>query len=306
MQSITCTIGSPEWLEMRKKYITATDAASIMGCSPWRSALELWKLKVGLTEEPPQSERMRRGLYLEEDARKKFEQETGILTFPKIFISEENPWAMASLDGITMDGDAILEIKCPSQRIHEMAEKGKLPPYYYAQVQHQLMVTNLPMAYYYSYNGLDGALVKVLRDETYIAELLEKEREFYQFLVEKVEPPLSEEDHAEIEISSDEAKIVNDWMEITESIKEMNSEEKRLRSEICNFGDDGNAIFSRDGEPLLRVTRCKRDGNVDWVTFCKDRGITEDDLSKYRKASIGYYKVTKISSINKKEETSNV
>lgn len=82
-------------------------------------------------------------------------------------------WMMASLDGIDIDGQAILEIKCPGPSDHELAKAGKIPEKYIPQLQHQLAVTGLKLAYYFSFDGTDGVIVEIERDEIFIAKIIE-------------------------------------------------------------------------------------------------------------------------------------
>ena len=57
----------------------------------------------------------------------------------------------ASLDGITLDGALILEVKCPvkgqASELWKQVAAGELPDHYYWQVQHQLMVSDALLAH---------------------------------------------------------------------------------------------------------------------------------------------------------------
>jgi hypothetical protein len=55
---------------------------------------------------------------------------------------DELEWMRASLDGLSFDGSIALEIKCPmSLRDRTVAQQGRVPPQYYAQLQHELEVS---------------------------------------------------------------------------------------------------------------------------------------------------------------------
>src|SRR5208337_1949303 len=137
LQFIDCEQGSQEWLDLRKTKITATDAPAIMGVSPWKTKIKCYKEKIGEIENVVKSERMQRGLDLEPIARELFTIRTGIEMFPRVVVRD---WAMASLDGLSIMGHKILEIKCPGPKDHELALCGKIPEYYFPQLQHQMMV----------------------------------------------------------------------------------------------------------------------------------------------------------------------
>lgn len=182
--------GSKAWLKLRKSHITATDANVIMGVSPWKTLMELYNEKI--SDEPPEepNERMKRGIGLEPTARNIFILETGIYVEPKVY---KKDWALASLDGISEDEKVIVEIKCPGQKDHSIAMDGKIPDHYYPQIQHQIYVTGVDMAYYFSFDGSESVLVEVERNEPYIQEMIKKEEAFYQCLINKIPPQLINE-----------------------------------------------------------------------------------------------------------------
>lgn len=177
--------GSDEWLAFRKNHITATDALIIMGLSPWRTREELLKEKLGLIEPKPKNYLMERGKELEPIARSHAEENFGTFFIPEVCISNEYPWMMASTDGISFDGNMLLEIKCPGKKAHEIAKAGSIPDYYMPQLQHQMAVCGFDECIYFSFDGSEGVTVVVQRDDVYIADLLVKEKEFYDCLINK-------------------------------------------------------------------------------------------------------------------------
>lgn len=190
MLETNLTQGSQEWLDFRKKGIGASDAPIVMGMSPWRSVVDLYKEKLGLIEPQPITSSMQRGMDLEPKARRLFEEMTGILVVPDIKISEKYSWLYASLDGISIDEKVIVEIKCTSKKNHELAKNGKIPSYYMPQIQHQIYVCNVDICHYFSFDGNDGKLVNVPRDNEFISKLLEMEKEFYNCMINSTEPKL--------------------------------------------------------------------------------------------------------------------
>lgn len=177
--------GTSEWLELRKTKITATDASSIMGVSPWKTKQQLYYEKLSNDPPSPPNAYMQRGIDLEDLARELFIVKTGIHVFPKVVIKD---WAMASLDGMSSCGKHIVEIKCPGSKVHKTSVSGNIPYYYYPQLQHQMYVCSVQMAYYFSFDGIDGVLVKVRRDDEYIEKMVDEELKFYYCLMNKVPP----------------------------------------------------------------------------------------------------------------------
>ena len=141
--------GTDEWLHYRTSKITATDACVIMGASKWKTKLELYNEKINENTNVFMNDRMKRGTDLEPMARELFCIQNGIEVSPRVITKE---WAMASLDGMSECGNYIVEIKCPGEKDHDLALSGKVPDHYYPQIQHQLYVTGLDWAFYYSFD----------------------------------------------------------------------------------------------------------------------------------------------------------
>ncbi|MEN8236152.1 MAG: lambda-exonuclease family protein [Pseudomonadota bacterium] len=280
MKLINLEQGSTQWLNMRQEKITATDAAVIMGISPFCSPYKLWKRKLGLESPQYVTEAMKRGMRLEDEARKSFEQYTDIQMEPAVIESDDNPWMMASLDGIDTTKKHQLEIKCPNPKTHEMAKNKQLPKYYFAQIQHQLAVTGNDWSYYFSYDGKEGALVEVERDDAFITEMLEKESEFYRMLKE-FDPPAQ----SHLVIETDEMKkAASDYMEANTLKKKATELEKKARQKLLEISD-GRSIQGFG----VRLSHYFEKGRVDYNAIPELQGL---NLDSYRKAVTGKSRLT--------------
>ncbi|HEX7501986.1 MAG TPA: YqaJ viral recombinase family protein [Acidobacteriota bacterium] len=168
-----------EWLSWRRGGIGASDAPVVMGLSPWQTDGELFLLKTGQKAERPANDAMQRGKRLEPVARLAYVNHSGIDVAPVCVQSREHSWMRASLDGLSADGRHVVEIKCPGEKDHRLAATGSVPEKYYPQLQHILAVTGLGEIYYWSFRFDHTVLLKVDRDETFIAGLVEKEVAFW-------------------------------------------------------------------------------------------------------------------------------
>jgi len=173
---------TPDWLEWRKTKIGASDAVTIMGVSPWSTPYDLWLEKLDLSEPKPMTERMQRGINLQDAALECFRTMTGLAMFPEIRTHPEYEWMVASLDGITLDGQHIVEVKCPGEKSHSLAVSGKVPDIYMPQLQHQMEVCGHEHMYYFSFDGTDGVVIDVYRNESYCKDLIYNELKFYDYL----------------------------------------------------------------------------------------------------------------------------
>lgn len=175
-------IGSNEWLIWRKSKITASDCPVILNLSPYSNPLKLWGEKLDLIDPPSINSYMQRGLDLENEARICFEEENDLFVLPQIIQHPKYNWMAASLDGINLTGDIIVEIKCNGKKNHEMALVGIVPDHHYAQIQHQIECANVEFAYYFSYDGEEGITIKVKKDESFINKMIENEFDFWNCL----------------------------------------------------------------------------------------------------------------------------
>jgi YqaJ-like viral recombinase domain len=70
----------------------------------------------------------------------------------------------ASLGGLTLAGDRVLEIKCPfrgrDSALWKSVQEGKLPEHYRWQVQHQLMVDRAEVADVFVFDGDTAEMVR--------------------------------------------------------------------------------------------------------------------------------------------------
>jgi len=139
----TFPAGSEEWLEQRQSGIGGSEIASILGLSPFKSAVTLFYEKLGMLEPQQATNAMMLGNLLEPGIIEAFKQE-----FPTIkvhyenltFASLEDPRFRANPDAIIEDqaGNlSILEIKFTSQYWTE------IPQHYRYQVLWYMFVTGL-------------------------------------------------------------------------------------------------------------------------------------------------------------------
>lgn len=272
--------GTQEWFEFRKKHVTATDASVIMRASHWKTPLQLYHEK--LSDDPPMTpnERMQRGIDLEPIARELFNIQTGLMMQPKVLVRD---WQMASLDGIDPFGQKILEIKCPGDKDHAIAVSGKIPDHYYPQIQHQMYVSDVSVAYYFSFDGLDGVIIDVKRDDKYIEKMIEEERKFYECLINKTPPEPDEDDY----IERNDYKwtfCASDWIAINQQIKQLQEIEEDLRNQLIQLSGQSNTKGA--GISLCQV---QRKGNVDYSKIPQLKGL---DLEEYRKPSTTSWRIT--------------
>lgn len=266
--------GSPEWLEMRKRYIGASDAPVIMDVSPYKTKHELWEEKLGLSLGKAASSSMIYGQKMEEEARRAYEKYTGILVSPTVVFHKENNFMMASLDGLSIDRDMVVEIKNVCEKDHETARKGNVPEKYFPQTQHILECLNIETLHYFSYKNGDFALVEVQKDDKYISTMVKLETKFWDNVSNFVEPELSDRDYSQMD-SAEWEKTVAEWKLLDEQLKELSAKEKEYRKALIKLANEKSSIGAG-----LKLTKSMRKGAID---YDKIEVLKDIDMESYRK-----------------------
>ena len=175
--------GSSEWLNWRRGVIGASDAATIMGENPWASSRRLLEEKLGLHPAFSGNAATREGHQLEGFARESLEKKYRHKILPTVVQDSKDPFLAASLDGIDSSKTRIYEIKCGLKSYEKTRDTGTVPSYYFAQLQHMMMVTQLDSLIFAAYRP-DEKLIsfEVERDERYIKRLRKVELSFIKEL----------------------------------------------------------------------------------------------------------------------------
>lgn len=277
---------SPAWHAWRAGGIGSSDAPIIMGVSPWTTVHELWRIKTKRAPAVTENYAMRRGKALEAEARHAYEAETGHIVRPHFRRHPVLPWMLASLDGLDLDGQLVVEIKCPGDGDHGTAVLGSIPEKYIPQVQHQLAVTGASVLHYWSWDRRRGALVEVAPDAAYIARLIEAEETFWGYVQRDEAPPLGPADV----VRRDDPK----WREAAETFLRMDSRKREVEG---LYEASRQALEDLLGEYTNRavgagvcVTRYTVAGAVDYKKVPALQGL---DLEPYRKPARTQVRITR-------------
>ena len=265
--------GSAEWHEHRTHYRNASETAAVMGVSPWQTPYELWLIKTG-RKVTIETKAMRHGTESEPAARAAFEQESGLVMQPLVMVDDIYS---ASLDGINLAGDTIVEIKCPYQgqtsELWQMVKDDVVPQHYMLQVQHQLMVSKAKLAYLWVYDGQQGVGISIEPNLETFAEIKEAWEAFQPYLDQDSPPPLTEQDtlirHDQVWQHAAEAYLAN--KAACEAAESKVAEAKSVLMSLCGH--------SRESGCGVSVTKYWKQGNVDYKKVPELQGV---DLEKYR------------------------
>ncbi len=186
---------SPEIQERRRKGISATDAAPILGISPWKSAADVWleKKKPELIEQK-ESSFLYWGTRHEQTIAEEYAKITcqdlepsRLVTNPKI------PWLMCSPDRLIKGKKKGVECKTASERnARSWGPTGtdRVPQHYLIQCFHSMMVTNIPeWDLAVLIGGNDFRIYHLFADKELMKTIFQQEDEFNRRFIVGNETP---------------------------------------------------------------------------------------------------------------------
>jgi putative phage-type endonuclease len=162
------------WYAERRRGVTASEIAAVLGLSPWCSPFTLFMRKTGMVEEQPDNEQMELGRELEAVVLRRFARRHPELLVTKggLYRSKPRPWQLATPDGLAYDTDSLIQGRydptlltaaAHPEHNHPIAvvqakyavrsdgwgEDGsdEIPLYYRCQVMWEMAVMNVGKAY---------------------------------------------------------------------------------------------------------------------------------------------------------------
>lgn len=133
-----------QWLDLRRQDITASDAAAACGCSPFKTALQLWAEKTGVAIDEGDSVLMRRGRLLEDAVLNYYREEfpDHIVTKPGLYLRDSEARIGATPDAIvtTGTGETVLQCKVVAKPVFDREWSDGPPLHYVLQVLTETML----------------------------------------------------------------------------------------------------------------------------------------------------------------------
>lgn len=262
------------WHEQRRKGIGSTDAAAILGLSPWSTPFDVWQEKTG--ERPTETAmplRMYLGKRLQDTVGDLYVYATGrrIRADNRQHHRREFPWQYAHLDFRVL-GDPTRIIECKTAfRDNGWGDDGTtdIPVHYWCQVQHEMAVTGaswVDVAVLFGHR--DFRVYPIPRDDDFIVKLTLAEEEFWTlYVVPKVPPPV---DHTQaatrflnrkhptakagavIPATPEQAELVDRYRRALEATNAAIEERDRLKNRIIQVIGSNEGLRGGDFEITYR------------------------------------------------------
>jgi putative phage-type endonuclease len=252
-----------EWLNERRKGIGGSDAAAICGLSPWRTPLQVWEDKRGLSGPIPDNDAMFWGRTLEPVVRQRYSDKTGrsVLLPTEILHHDKHDFMLANIDGFTQDHRGV-EIKTSAYPTG-WGEEGtdEIPVGYIFQVQHYMIITGFPVFDVpVLIGGRDFRIYEVPDDKELQEMLIQKEAEFWQMVVNGTPPdPVNFDDVMRLYHRSEAKEItasaeVEVWVEglrkIRKDLKVLEVNEEEIKFRIMETMKESDTLINLKGDIL--------------------------------------------------------
>ena len=277
----------------KKKRITigGSDVATIMGVNKYQNPLELWQILTGrrIKEDLSKKESVEAGLLFEEPLTKHFLKEWLGLEFkPENYQWEyknKDDYRRGTLDYL-IDDETMLEIKTAGEYLLKDWEDG-VPEYYLWQAYHYMDIFNLKRAYFGALVGGNKFFMHLVertaRVESLITLLREKVAEFYQMVIDDIEPEIilrTVEPAEEKNMDQDVQRLAESYLDLNAQIKTMNGELDTIKTGLREMIGE-NTVLTGIGVKASYKNYEKE--TVDWKAIVRDHNI---DVDAYKTMSV--------------------
>ncbi len=303
----TANLPEEEWLEWRRKGVGGSDAAAILGISPFGTARDLYYDKLNILPFEDNDEnwvQKKIGHLLEDLVAQIFQKKTGykIYQIKKMFQHPKYPFMLADVDYFVElpDGTtAILEIKTTNYNAREhwwLDGKEIVPVNYETQGRHYMCVMNIDRVFYCCLygNNFDEVIIRdIKRDYDYEDELVAVEEDFWvNHVLARKEPRYCEDgdlilasvknysgpanpNAAKVELSLQASSCVLRFSELQAQKKIADAESKRCEDEMKRMQ---GMIVAEMGQSC--TAECSVSGNGFTITYKPSykQSINKDSL----------------------------
>lgn len=248
-------------MDDRTGFIGSSDAAAVLGVSPWRTPLDLYLSKLG--EMPLDIERnvreKRRGIRLEPYILDALVEEHGfeIARRNSYYTDPKLDYLKAQIDGETAEG---VLVECKTAKPWHVREWGteyssEVPLHYHWQAVHAMMVTGRERVIFAVLFGDDLKLFPLHRDEEEIESLRAHEVDFWENHVKLRVPPDAINRHdlallyprslGGVKIATDAVlKDIEDLGHIKALRKQFETREEEIEDRLRAFFETAGSIMS--------------------------------------------------------------
>lgn len=259
-------IPTQDWVNNRANYIGGSDVAAILGESSFKTPLQVWMLKQGITQPVESTPIQSFGNMFEPVMAEVFEELTGhkVRRVNKAFEHPEYTFLRANIDrqilnGNGLDGTGVLELKTTtSHRLKSL--DGEYPIEWLYQIQHYLGITKYKFAYLLIYERDTCQYFEPLviqRDEEFIEQNMDALVKWWEvhMIGGRRPEPINGEDavllypssgaHLTSEASPDDYQLYQELKSIRDRKADLEKMEESLATKLkCSMEDAERLVLS--------------------------------------------------------------
>jgi putative phage-type endonuclease len=256
-------------IELRRSGIGGSDSAAVLGIDKYRTPLDVYYEKIGLTGPIEETEAMYFGKILEEVIAEEFSRRTGLKVqrVNRTLRDKDSNFLMAHLDRKVVGRKAAIECKTAGKwwKADEWGESGsdQIPMSYFIQCQHQALVADLEVVYLPALlAGNDFRIFEIPRNNNVIKEMKGRLISFWNDNVNKKIPPapVNYDDvkklwkvdlGTSIPATDEMIQKVEKYRKNQGIIKPLEEENKTLKFEITAYMKGNKILTDKKGEKLI-------------------------------------------------------
>lgn len=283
-----------EWRATRGKGLGGTDVAAIVGVHPWRSPLDVYAAKLGLTDPPEVNANMRFGTAMETFALDEYGLETRQVVVKlgrRIFQHPDIEIWRGSPDGLVPGGPGIEAKTVSWSQVRHWGEEGtdEVPDWYRVQVEWYMPLLRrdvFDFAVWFA--GVRFSVFRVERQQGLLDALSESAQRFWRdHVLAQVPPPLDASRGAEAylkamfprelvaarDATADEEQMLLDLWAARLRTKAQQEIEDTLENRVKAVIGEAAGVESAGHRALWKRTK---DGiKVDWEAVARNVGVPQ-------------------------------
>ncbi|MFA5924606.1 MAG: YqaJ viral recombinase family protein [Methylococcaceae bacterium] len=305
MKVVNVSQRSDAWRVWRSQGVSASEAAIIMGRSPYKTPWRLWAEKTGLVLEQSLDNNplIRTGMLQEPAALHHFEEQHGVMLLPICAESERYPLMRASFDGLSEDNEPV-EIKCPHETtfVDVVLNREQSVAYqlYGCQVQQQILVAEAERGFLFFYHEGQTVEFAIQRDEGFIRALIETAMAFWSAVKSGREPnkdperdlflPKGQAERQWQQLAASYRQNALRMDDLKDQLKALDSQQDDLEQKLVGLMGEYRAA-EHSG---LRVNRFQVQGPIDYKTVLQTLlpDVSETALESHRKKPSNRVRIT--------------
>jgi putative phage-type endonuclease len=286
--------------KQRRGGIGGSDAAVIMGVSPWKTAGELYLEKIGEIETPDISDRdaVYWGTVLEDVVASEYSRRTDrkVRRVNRTLVHPDHPWMVGHIDRDLVGLPGILECKTTNDWAYRSDEWGdhgsdQVPVQYLLQTMHYLAVTGAEFCdLAVLAGGQRFGIYTIRRDEELIAQMIEAEEAFWSHVTGRVPIPLDYDHPRTLDIVKRRYPDVEGTRTLDFMAQSLHDSKAAIDAQIKTLTTQADAIKAQLMDMVGTAERAYLPGGGGYVR----RRVEESQVSFTKKAYVDFRYSAKI------------